>query len=334
MLSRVANLIYWIARQLERAENTARIVEVNAQLVLDLQSRQAADDPRAWEPLVFVTGSDEQFHELYGEKATERAVVEFMLFDRRNPSSVLSCVAFARENARCIRDQLASELWETLNTFYLRLKDDDFTRYAQVGAADYLAWIKSQTQLFQGVAESMIPRSPGWWFYELGRHLERADNTTRIIDIKYFMILPSVQAVGSALDMVQWASVLRSCSAFEAFRRARRGDLDLVGVVDYLIRDRVFPRSVRYALAQVACSLERIGPGDGQPCVSEAREIVARLQADLDAADIKTVVAAGLHEYLDNIQLRIEEVHTAVQRAYITHTAECSAPQLQTQSQT
>ena len=128
MLSRVANLIYWIARQLERAENTARIVEVNAQLVLDLQSRQSADDPRAWEPLVFVTGSDEQFHELYGEKATERAVIEFMLFDRRNSSSVISCVAAARENARCIRDPLASELWETINTFYLKLKDDDFTR--------------------------------------------------------------------------------------------------------------------------------------------------------------------------------------------------------------
>jgi uncharacterized alpha-E superfamily protein len=135
MLSRVANLIYWIARYLERAENTARIVEVNAQLVLDLQARQAADDPRAWEPLVFVTGSDEKFHELYGEKVTERAVVEFMLFDKRNPSSVLSCVAFARENARCIRDQLSAELWETLNTFFLRLKDDDFTRYGQLGAA-------------------------------------------------------------------------------------------------------------------------------------------------------------------------------------------------------
>lgn len=329
MLSRVANLIYWIARYLERAENTARIVEVNAQLVLDLQARQAADDPRAWEPLVFVTGSDEKFHELYGEKVTERAVIEFMLFDKANPGSVLSCVAFARENARCIRDQLSAELWETLNTFYLRLKDDDFTRYAQLGSADYLAWIKAQTQLFHGVADAMIPRNDGWWFYDLGRHLERADNTTRILDIKYFMILPGVQAVGSALDMVQWASVLRSCSGFEAFRRARRGDLDLVRVVDFLLRDESFPRSVLYAIAEAEQCLVRIGDGDGQPAVAKVHALVRGLRQELEEADAKTCIATGLHEYLDGLQLRIEQIHQAVQRAYITH----GATALQSQSQ-
>ncbi len=332
MLSRVANLIYWIARYLERAENTARIVEVNAQLVLDLQSRQDAGDPRAWEPLVFVTGSDEKFHELYGGKATERAVIEFMLFDKRNPSSVLSCIGFARENARCIRDQLAADLWETINTFYLRLKDDDFTRYAQLGAADYLAWIKAQTQLFHGVADAMLPRTDGWWFYDLGRHLERADNITRILDVKYFMILPSLQAVGSALDMVQWASVLRSCSAFEAFRRTRRGDLDLVRVVDFLLRDETFPRSVLFAVAEAEQSLVRIGPGDGQPAVAAAHALVRSLREDLEAADAKAVIAGGLHEYLDGIQLRIEGIHAAVQAAYIDHGNEFSG-QSQSQSQ-
>jgi uncharacterized alpha-E superfamily protein len=325
MLSRVANLIYWIARYLERAENTARIVEVNAALVLDLQARQAADDPRAWEPLVFVTGSDEKFHELYGEKVTERAVIEFMLFDKRNSSSVLACIATARENARCIRDQLSSELWETLNTFYLRLKDDDFTRYAQLGAADYLAWIKSQTQLFHGVADAMIPRDDGWWFYDLGRHLERADNITRILDIKYFMILPGLQAVGSALDMVQWASVLRSCSAFEAFRRSRRGDLDLPRVVDYLLRDEAFPRSVLYSVAEAEQCLIRIGSGDGQPAVTRAHELVRRLREDLENTDPQTIISEGLHEHLDGLQLRIEQIHEAVQRAYIAHRAQSVA---------
>src|SRR5690606_20626838 len=114
-------LVYWMARYLERAENTARIVDVNAQLVLDLQSRQAADDPRSWEPLAYVTGEEDKFFELYGRTVSERAVVDFMLFDRRNPSSFVSCVATARENARCIRDQLATEVWEALNTFYLRI---------------------------------------------------------------------------------------------------------------------------------------------------------------------------------------------------------------------
>ncbi|MEN9841902.1 MAG: hypothetical protein RL376_1702 [Verrucomicrobiota bacterium] len=324
MLSRVANLIYWIARYLERAENTARIVEVNAQLVLDLQSRQDADDPRAWEPLVFVTGSDEKFHELYGEKVTERAVIEFMLFDKENPSSVLSCINFARENARCIRDQLSAELWETINTFYLRLKDDDFTRYAQLGAADYLAWIKTQTQLFHGVAEAMIPRTDGWWFYDLGRHLERADNISRILDIKYYMILPSVQAVGSALDMVQWASVLRSCSAFEAFRRSRRGDLDLARVVDYLLRDPAFPRSIRFAITEAEQCLQRIGAGGTRPATASAHDLVRQLRLELETTDVKTVIASGLHEYLDSIQVRIEAIHDAVQLAYVTQGAKAA----------
>jgi uncharacterized alpha-E superfamily protein len=319
MLSRVANLIYWIARYLERAENTARIVDVNAALVLDLQSRQDADDPRAWEPLVFVTGSDEKFHELYGEKATERAVVEFMLFDKENPSSVLSCIAAARENARCIRDQLSSELWESINTFYLRLKDDDFTRYAQLGSADYLAGIKAQTQLFHGVAESMIPRNTGWWFYALGRHLERADNTTRILDIKYYMILPSVQAVGSALDMVQWASVLRTCSGFEAFRRSRRGELGLAAVVDYLLRDESFPRSVLYAIAEAEQCLVRIGGGTDKPNVAIAQDLVVKLRQELEDDATPAIIATGLHEYLDSIQLRIESIHEAIQSAYIHH---------------
>lgn len=332
MLSRVANLIYWIARQLERAENTARIVEVNAALVLDLQSRQDADDPRAWEPLVFVTGSDEKFHELYGEKVTERAVIEFMLFDKRNASSVLSCVGFARENARCIRDQLSAELWETINTFYLRLKDDDFTRYAQLGAADYLAWIKTQTQLFHGVADAMLPRTGGWWFYDLGRHLERADNTTRILDIKYYMILPGVQAVGSALDMVQWASVLRSCSAFEAFRRSRRGDLDLIRVVDYLIRDEAFPRSVRYSVVEAEHCLLRIGPGDGAPAVATAHDLLSGLRQDLVAADAKAIIASGLHEYLDDIQKRLEAIHEAIHAAYIDYGHDSVVTQSQSQS--
>jgi uncharacterized alpha-E superfamily protein len=329
MLSRVANLIYWIARYLERAENTARIVEVNAQLVLDLQSRQDADDPRAWEPLVFVTGSDEKFHELYGEKATERAVVEFMLFDKRNPGSVLSCIAAARENARCIRDQLAAEVWESINTFYLRLKDDDFTRYAQLGSAEYLAGIKAQTQLFHGVAESMIPRDTGWWFYELGRHLERADNTSRILDIKYYMILPSLQAVGSALDMVQWASVLRSCSAFEAYRRSHRGELNLVSVVDYLARDETFPRSILYSVAQAEMCLLRISDGAKTPRVEHANDQARRLREDLENADIKRVIASGLHEYLDILQTRLQGIHNAAQTAFI----EGDAPAAQLQSQ-
>ncbi|MFH1499502.1 MAG: alpha-E domain-containing protein [Verrucomicrobiota bacterium] len=333
MLSRVAHLVYWMARYLERAENTARIVDVNDQLVVDLQSRRDADDPKAWEPLVFVSGSDEKFHELYGETATERSVVDFMLFDRRNPSSVVSCVCAARENARCIRDQLSSEVWETLNTFYLRLKDDDYSRYAQVGSSEYLFGIKTQLQLFFGVAESMIPRNDGWWFFELGRHLERADNTSRIIDVKYFMILPDLQAVGSALDVVQWASVLRSCSAYEAFRRSRRGELNLHRAVDYLVRDELFPRSILFSVAEAEQSLVRISNGMQGSAVDKANRLAAGLRAQLEGTDIRAAIANGLHEFLDHIQERIQAIDDAIFLAFIAYPVTPARVIEQTQTQ-
>ena len=319
MLSRVANLVYWMARYLERAENTARIVDVNAQLVLDLQSRQAADDPKSWEPLVYVTGDEEKFFELHGETVTERAVIEFMLFDKRNPSSLIACIACARENARCIRDQLSGDVWETLNTFYLKLKSDDFSRYAQLGSAEYLNRVKTQIQLLFGVADSMIPRTDLWWFFQLGRHLERADNTSRILDVKYYMLLPDVNAVGSALDMVQWASVLRSCSAFEAFRRSRRGQLNLERVVDYLLRDGVFPRSILFSISEAEQSLAQITAAGLHMEDTPPTRLLRELRTELELIDIPTVIADGLHEFLDDVQMKISDIHAAIQATFVDY---------------
>lgn len=316
MLSRVADLTYWTARYLERAENTARIVDVNAQLVLDSQSRQP-DDPRLWEPLVYVSGGEHVYHKLYHGQVSEQSVLDFMLFDRRNPSSVVSCICYARENARCIRDQLSGEIWEEMNSFYLKLKDDNFERYNQVGSSEYLAWIKSQTQLFYGVAESMFPRTPMWRFYELGRFLERTDNTSRILDVKYFMLLPEITAVGSALDMVQWASVLRSCSGFEAFRKSRRGQLSLERVLDYLVLDPHFPRSIAFSIRHARHALAHITEGIEHLQNNSADDLLAEMEADLRATVINDVVLRGLHEYLDGIQLRVSKIHAAVQETFI-----------------
>lgn len=329
MLSRVANLVYWMARQLERAENTARIVDVNAQLVLDLQSRLAADDPKSWEPLVYVTGDEKKFFELYGETPSERAVTEFMLFDKRNPSSLISCIGMARENARCIRDQLSGDVWETLNTFYLKLKSDDYTRYAQIGSAEYLNRVKTQIQLFYGVAESMIPRTGLWWFFQLGRHLERADNTSRILDVKYYMLLPNLHAIGSALDMVQWASVLRSCSAFEAFRRSRRGQLNLERVVDYLVRDDVFPRSILFSVMEAEQALGQITGVAVHLEDTQPARLIRELRAELEMIDIHSVIADGLHEFLDDVQNKIGEIHAAVQATFVNY--DTASAQVQSQ---
>ena len=320
LLSRVADLIYWTARHLERAENTVRLIDVNVQLVLDLEEKRDSDDPRAWEPLVYVTGDEKHFIKLYGETITEQSVVEYLLFDRRNPSSYVSCIAAARENARCIQDQIASEMWETLNTFYLELKEQDYTMYNEVGPSEYLAQLKLRIQQLFGVAESMLPRDEGWWFYLLGRYLERADNTSRIIDIKYFMILPDLHQVGSSLDIIQWASVLRSCSAFEAFRRTRRGQLTLERVVDYLLRNPEFPRSVLSSIISAETCLQKITPSaPGDTARTPATDLLQETRRHVETTEVRAVIAAGLHEYLDDLQTRVISIHEAVQKAFIEH---------------
>jgi len=319
MLSRVANLIYWTARYLERGENTLRLIDVNAQLVLDLESHQDFNDPRVWEPLVYVTGEEEKFFKLHGKIASEEAVVQFLLFDRKNPSSLLSCVASARENARCVRDQISSEMWEVINTFYLKLKTHDYQTYAQTGSNEYIADLKLRTQQIYAVAESMLPRNEGWWFYLLGRYLERADNVSRILDIKYFMILPDRHHVGSALDVIQWGSVLRSCSAFEAFRRTQRGQLKLENVTDYLIRDTEFPRSILASVTAAENCLLKISSDKENPLKDVALKEISELRKQLESCDIKVVLGNGLHEFLDDIQSHVAAIHAATQTCFVNY---------------
>lgn len=319
MLSRVANLIYWTARYLERGENTLRLIDVNAQLVLDLESHQDFNDPRVWEPLVYVTGEEKKFFKLHGKTASEEAVVQFLLFDRDNPSSLLSCVASARENARCVRDQISSEMWEVINTFYLKLQTHDYQTYARTGSNEYIADLKLRTQQIYAVAESMLPRNEGWWFYLLGRYLERADNVSRILDIKYFMILPDRHHVGSALDVIQWGSVLRSCSAFEAFRRTQRGQLKLENVTNYLIRDPEFPRSILASIIAAENCLLKISSDKENPLKEVALKEIAELRDQLETADIKIVLGNGLHEFLDDIQSHVATIHAATQTCFVNY---------------
>ncbi|HKB91525.1 MAG TPA: alpha-E domain-containing protein [Opitutaceae bacterium] len=318
MLSRVANRIYWLARYLERAENSARLLDVTTALTLDLQSRRGAEDPASWMPLIYASGGDKLFEKLH-DSVTEQAVVEFVLFDHKNPSSVFSCINYARENARAIRDQVSTETWEQINFVFLKVKEDNYARYQQLGSSEYLNRIKQYLQLFFGIADSMLPRNQAWWFYEFGRFVERADNVSRIIDVKYFSLLPDVREVGSAIDIVQWASVLRACSGFEAFRKSRLGQITLDRVVDYLILDQNFPRSIRFSVAQAEHALERITAGIPHLQGNRATDLVQLLHNELETAHITDIITDGLHEYLDHIQVRIRELHAALEETFFEY---------------
>lgn len=314
MLSRVANLTYWMARYLERAENASRILDANTQLVLDAQL-QASDLSRAWEPIVFVSGDDTLFRELYAG-FDEASVVDFTLFNPRNPNSVLACVNAARENARCIRDQISGEVWERINRLYLGLQGRTVDDYHRIGSAEFLSEIRHAILLFYGVAASMLPRNESWQFYELGRFLERADNTSRLLDVKYFTLLPSVSLVGTTLDAIQWSAVLRSCSAFEAFRKNRRGQINAERVIDYLILDEHFPRSIRYAVTQAEEAIRAITRDTDHHFSNSPSRSLGRLRADFDYTVITDIVGFGLHEWIDRLQTTIGSIHTEIERTF------------------
>lgn len=315
MLARVALLTYWTSRQLERAENAARILEVNAQLALDVQRAGRADDPSLWEPVVLTCGGEELFKKLYGT-ATERNVTNFVLFDRENPSSVRSCVSQARENARCIREQITTEMWEQLNSIHLKLRTDDYEAFQSSGTADYLARLKTSIHSFYGICESMYPQNENWHWMQLGRHLERADNVSRIIDVKYFSLLPKKSLVGGTFDILQWAAVLRSCSAFEAYRRTRHGTLTLESVLDYLILDPDFPRSILHSLRAAQRAVQAIaGSGKTDPATACLDAAVAALGAH----SAQTILQTGLHEFLDRVQVSVGEAHNATFGTYIEY---------------
>lgn len=318
MLSRVAQSIYWMSRYLERAENAARIIDVNAQLVLDMQSQRSADDPRSWEPMVLASGDESLFNTLY-PALSERNVVSFVIFDRANPNSIVSCVETARENARCVRDQLSSEVWEQLNRLYLRLREETYSDYQRLGSSEYLNRTKASLQLFYGIAESMLPRNQAWWFFELGRCLERADNVSRILEVKYYTLLPEVEQVGSALDVIQWASVLRSCSGLEAFRKSHRGQLSFERVLAYLILDETFPRSIRFSITQSEISLRKITKDSDHHFSNSATRELGKLRAELDYALIEEIIPVGLHQYLEQIQTSVSRVDGAISETFFNY---------------
>ncbi len=310
MLSRVADSIYWMSRYVERAENVARFIDVNLNLMLD--SLDGAD--QQWQPLVKTTGDDEDFSKRYGE-ATQRNVIQFLTFDRDNPNSIISCLRGARENARSVREIISSEMWLRLNQFYLMVNGAAGGRKGLESPHDFFDEVKRNGHLFTGVTDSTMTHGEPWHFCRLGRKLERADKTSRILDVKYFLLLRSVADVGTAFDDVQWAAVLRSASAFEMYRK-RQGRISPKGIVQFLLLDAEFPRAIRFCLSAARDSLYAIsGTPPGTFC-NTAEKMLGQLCSDLAYAHVDDIVNAGLHEYLDDFQTRMNRLGAGIHETF------------------
>lgn len=302
MLSRVADSLYWLSRYIERAENVARFIDVNLHMILDLPVGAAEQ----WEPLVITTGDDELFAQRYGA-ASREAVIQFLTFDKENPNSIVSCLRAARESARSVREIISSEMWEQVNSFYLMITAPSADGRVKESPYDFFHEIKMASHLFEGLANATMSHGEGWHFCRLGRLLERADKTSRILDVKYFILLPSPDDVGTPFDDIQWAAVLRSASAFEMYRK-RYHHLSPDDIVDFLLLDREFPRSAHYCLSKADESLHAISGSPLGAFCNSAEQHLGQLRAELAYAQVKDIITSGLHEFVDAFQTKLNTV--------------------------
>lgn len=305
LLSRVADSLYWIGRYIERADNVARFVEVNLQMMLDLP----AENTGQWQALVQTSGDNQMFRERYGA-ATQDSVVQFLVFDRENPNSIAVCVNVARENARSVRDTISREMWEQVNRMYLLINASPNT-LAGDALPEFFHRVRTECHLFQGLTDATMSHDEAWNFLRLGRKLERADKTTRMLDVKYYMLLPALSDVGTAYDDVQWAAVLKSVSGFEMYRK-RYGRIAPDRIVEFLLMDREFPRAVHYCINCADECLHAITgiPPSGFSCAAEQR--LGLLRSELHYSHVKAILASGLHEFLDALQVKMNRIDTAI----------------------
>lgn len=310
MLSRVADSIYWMNRYMERTESIARFIDVNLNLLLDLPPGTYEQ----WEPLVRTTADLPRFQEHYGE-ASKQSVIEFLTFDPDNPNSILRCLHAARENARSVREAMSSEMWEQINKFYLMVKAASFRGLETGNPESFFGRVKLESHLFAGINDATMSHGEPWHFGRLGRQIERADQTSRLLDVKYFILLPAVADVGTPFDNLQWSALLKSASALEMFRK-RYGRISPDQVAEFLILDRAFPRSIHHCLMKAEESLRAISGSPVGTYQNAAEQLLGRLCSRLNYAGIEEIIAFGLHEFLDDIQGQLARVADATFQAF------------------
>lgn len=316
MLSRVAESLYWMSRYVERAENIARLLDVNLQLMLDFEGLDDESLTGHWQPILSSSGEEFNFHELYNS-ADSQSVTEFLTLNQDNPNSILSCINAARENARMVRDQISVEMWEVINNIYHKLRKRDAASIWEQGAYEFYEELKNDSLLFQGMTDATYTHDQGYKFIQAGKYLERADQTSRIIDIKYHMLLPEHDSVGGTIDIAQWMAVLRACSAFEAYHHKYVEEVQPWNVAEFLILSPTFPRSIRFCLSTLDYHMRSISFTAENQFTNPAEQMSGRLRSEIIYTSIDEIVNEGLHEYIDRIQRRLIDIHKAILDCYV-----------------
>jgi uncharacterized alpha-E superfamily protein len=314
MLCRTANELYWMARHIERAENTARLLDVTYRTSLlpyeTRESGMAWAEP--WSVPLITSGLATGYYERFPELAAEN-VLKYMILDAANPSSIFSCLRAARESARSVRGAITSEMYEDLNSAWFEMRGYDFSRIESAGVSDFLDWVKMRSHLFRGVTFGTMLRDEAYHFIRLGTHLERADNTARILDTKYHILLPSAEDVGGAVDYYQWQSLLTSVSGFESYRKIYSDVITPLRVTELLVLRDDMPRSLHSCMNFIFETLEILCDEHSLELTRQAGELHARLHY----GRTDEIIRFGLHEYLLDFVERIAVLGNEVSRVFL-----------------
>jgi uncharacterized alpha-E superfamily protein len=314
MLSRVADSLYWMSRYLERAEHTARLIEVDLQLRLDQSPESGAGRWLRLLNALQTLGPDDP-------KIDAASITHLLTLERTNPSSILSCVSAARENLRQVREQCSTEMWEQLNRLYLQVSNTSKAESWLLNSHIFFRAVLEGAHLFQGVTDSTMSHGEGWQYIQLGRYVERTDTLARLIGTHFGSLTqPADQAVESE-EYLEWVGLLKSCAAFEAYCKTYTAEMRPLRVAEFLLLNPEFPHSVRFSVDMVHASLARIGEMTERKAEQPVR-LAGRLQATLNFSQIEEILASGASAYVDSVRFQCAQAHTAIHQVYFDYSVE------------
>lgn len=312
MLSRTADNLYWIARYMERADTVARLLEVGSRISLLPSAHGYRSE---WDSLLHATGMAHAFAQKYGDPV-QRNIESFLFFDRDNPSSVASCITAARENGRIVRTALTTQVWDALNTAFQELKQLEREERSKLELSRLTDWTMRHAAMLRGAIDATLLRDDGFNFLNIGYYLERGDNTARLMDVKYYVLLPRVDFVGSGLDNYQWTTLLRAMGAQRAFHWAYGGDVTAMKIADFLIRNPQSPRSLATCTAGLMNHLGRLAMAYGRE--TEAQDKARALAAGIESATVDAIFDEGLHEFLTRYIAEAATLANAIHASYLS----------------